>query len=139
MNNKGYAQIVGGIVVIALFLILILYILPQLSSPVTFEIRLKEANISQSQNGVLFYKITNNKNAPIYDLKINNSIVGYESTLHEEKIITVIPNKQFVVGTYNFDTRYLSKGNYTIKSVINYIYQNKNDSAELTLKFLVKN
>ena len=136
MKKVQAIQFGGAAVIVLLFLVVIYYVIPQLYEPISLGISLQEKNISQFQEGVLNYQIVSNK-GPIYNLRINNTIIGYDSYLHQFKVIESMPSKQVTVDSFVFSTNSLPKGTYIVKTSVDYVYKNENKSTELTLGFNV--
>ncbi len=143
MNNKGYAQIVGLAIFLLALYIVIFVIIPQVTPPATFQIQLQNQQLSKPQEGVLFYAITNTRDITLTNVKINNSIIGYENIFRDTNSLTNILPKSTRSDKFVFNTAYLQPGEYTARSVLTYDYFDKfsnkikNYTAELTLNFKV--
>lgn len=133
----------SGLWIVALFIVVIFatsyFILTYLTPPARLQINLQSNQISQPQDGVLFYKLTNNKNQPLTNITINNSVVlNYQNAnLKDFEKIDILEGKEEYSGKFVFDTAYLSKGSYTVKTELSYLYKGEKKFAELTLQFEV--
>jgi len=140
MNKKAQAIQVGGVigVIIALLLFgaLFFYVIPQLTPPAELRINLQSSQIVKPENGVLFYRITNNKDKPLENIVLGNYIVDREtdSKVIDNEIKRLEGNSDYS-GKYIINTRSLSKGKYTVKTILNYTYEGENKMEELTLLF----
>lgn len=137
MDKKGYTQIIGAIIGILLIALIIFILVPNLTSPIELRINLQTNQIVQGQNGILLYRIINNKADPLYDVAINNSIIGKQFPPERIDELNTLLGKQYISGSYRFDTRYLEPGQYTIRTILTYNYKNKSMEEDLTLKFEV--
>lgn len=139
MAKSKSSPILLVLIVILLSYSIIFILLPKSIPPVKFEIRLQNNELSIPQEGVMFYTVTNNKNYPIINITINNSIIGYESYsyLKDSKSINNLTGKDSYSDKFIIPTGTLTKGNYIIKSHLTYIYQGKNYTEELTLSFKI--
>lgn len=140
MNKKAQAIPVGGaLLAIILFGILIFYILPQLTPILQVGIILNEQEIKENNVGVLSYTLLNNKREDLENVIIVNSIVGkeYISNYNVTENLGTLPGRTKISKIYSFDTDYLSKGNYVIKTEVFYSYKGEQKREELILQFKV--
>ena len=139
MSHKGDIQLLIAVLYLALFAILIFYVVPQLTPIVRFEIRLTNQTIERySDNVELNYTITNNKNEPLANVTIINYIIGQEYRYkYMDDYKKILSKKEVYSSNLNFSVRDLPGGNYTIKSELSYGYKGNDYKEELTLGFSV--
>lgn len=137
MDKKGYAQIIGIIIAIALIYLAIYLVINVFTSPAELRINLQTNQIIQGHPGALLYKITNNKADSLYNVIINNSIVGRPRPQEKIDNMGTLLGKQYTSGSYSFSTQYLEPGQYTVRTILTYNYKNKLMTEDLTLKFEV--
>src|SRR3989344_7026873 len=107
MSHKGDIQLLIAVLYLALFAILIFYVVPQLTPIVRFEIRLTNQTIERySDNVELNYTITNNKNEPLANVTIINYIIGQEYRYkYMDDYKKILSKKEVYSSNLNFSVR----------------------------------
>lgn len=133
--KKEERQLAFLFVAIILAVVIFFYVVPQLTPPAELRINLQVNQLVKGDEGVLFYKVTNNKNIPLENVTINNSIVGERWPAPKIEDVDLIENKQSHSGVYKFNTGQLDLGPHSVKTVLTYTYQGELRKEELTLGF----
>lgn len=140
--SKGQAQYVGIILFIVFIIILFNKVLPEFQAPADLAINIQQQQLVEGQDLIMFYKITNNKDEPLQNVEITNYIYSdsayYQDSAKNKQIGTLDAKKSFS-DTYIFNTHGLTRGNYRVMSYLQYSYQDKSYSTNLTLQFEVFN
>lgn len=135
MSNK---EIRFGMVIILILMINIItfVIIPELTPPAELKISLQSNHFSRGQQIFLFYKVTNLKTIPIENVIVTNFIIEKENPTKEIIPLERIEARQSYSDKYKIDVGFLDSVNrYTIKTVLNYTYKDKEYIEELTLGF----
>lgn len=136
MNKKGNIQI-GAIFLLILIFFLFFKILPEATPEARLEINLQSPQIIKGEVGVLFYKITANKDIPLENVEAKAVVLDNNEVYYHEPIGTIVKGTPYIDTWSSILTNNLQKGPHTIEMVVTYSYQGEEKELGLTLGFEV--
>jgi len=135
-NKRGVWKL--GLSAVAVFMIItgmfLLLVLPELQRPgVNYEISLQNNKIIQGNAANLLFKINNNLEYNMTNLNLKYEILNTQ--IQGTTNIGVMAKKSGTLGNVNLHTEFLSKGAYTVQTIISFNYDNKTKEIPLTIGF----